>query len=52
MGDKRTEKQTALLKEYPNIQNINEGSLYLYSEQRGRRANEIAKHFAEVLRLR
>ena len=39
---KRTKQQIALLKEYPNIQNISGGSLYLYSEQRGRRANEIA----------
>lgn len=40
-GD-RTEAQIALLKEYPSIQNISNGSLYLYSEQRKRRADEIA----------
>jgi cytochrome c553 len=40
--DKRTPEQVALLKEYPNIQNISNGSLYLYSQQRGRRSNEIA----------
>ena len=39
---KRTQQQIALLKQYPNIQNISEGSLYLYAEQRARRANEIA----------
>ena len=41
-GSKRTKAQTALLKEYPNIRNISGGSLYLYAEQRRRRANEIA----------
>lgn len=38
---KRNKEQIALLEEYPNIQNISAGSLYLYAEQRGRRANEI-----------
>ena len=38
----RNAEQIALLKEYPNIGNISSGSLYLYSEQRARRANEIA----------
>ncbi|MFP6669302.1 MAG: DUF1549 and DUF1553 domain-containing protein [Pirellulales bacterium] len=38
----RSKEQVALLKEHPNIGNINSGSLYLYSEQRGRRADEIA----------
>ncbi|MAV38600.1 MAG: hypothetical protein CMJ59_24445 [Planctomycetaceae bacterium] len=38
----RTPEQVALLKKYPNVRNINSGSLYLYSEQRARRADEIA----------
>ncbi len=39
-GD-RTADQAALLKEHPYIQNISAGSLYLYSRQRSRRANDI-----------
>lgn len=39
--DKRTAEQAALLEEFPNIQNISNGSLYLYAEQRARRAREI-----------
>ncbi|MEE2642549.1 MAG: DUF1553 domain-containing protein [Planctomycetota bacterium] len=38
---KRSPDQVALLEEFPNIQNISTGSLYLYAEQRARRANEI-----------
>ena len=38
---KRTAEQNALLKEHPNIRNISSGSLYLYSRQRSRRANDI-----------
>lgn len=38
---KRSKQQIALLAEYPNIQNISPGSLYLYAEQRNRRANKI-----------
>ncbi|QDV86897.1 DUF1553 domain-containing protein [Planctomycetes bacterium TBK1r] len=38
---KRTAEQVALLEEFPNIGNISPGSLYLYAEQRGRRAGEI-----------
>ena len=40
-ASERTEEQTALLKEHPYIQNISTGSLYLYSRQRSRRANDI-----------
>ena len=39
----RTPEQIALLEEHPNVGNITTGSLYLYAEQRGRRANEIEK---------
>ena len=38
---KRDAAQVALLKKYPNIGSISSGSLYLYSEQRARRAGEI-----------
>ena len=38
---KRDVAQVALLKKYPNIGSISSGSLYLYSEQRSRRAGEI-----------
>ena len=38
---KRSKEQIKLLEEFPNIQNISNGSLYLYAEQRGRRANGI-----------
>lgn len=37
----RSPEQIALLEEHPNIGNINAGSLYLYAEQRERRAREI-----------
>ena len=37
----RTPEQTALLEEHPNIGNITSGSLYLYAEQRNRRAKAI-----------
>lgn len=40
-SDNRTATQKALLEEYPNIQNISNGSLYLYAEQRSRRAKKI-----------
>ncbi|MFT5525358.1 MAG: hypothetical protein ACI9HK_003326 [Pirellulaceae bacterium] len=56
-ADKRSPEQILLLKEYPNIQNISNGSLYLYSQQRGRRANEIVavadeKEQAAIQRVR
>lgn len=44
----RTPEQVALLKEYPNIQNISSGSLYLYSEQRARRAGELEAAASEL----
>ena len=37
----RTAEQIALLEEHPNIGNITAGSLYLYAEQRNRRAKAI-----------
>ena len=40
---KRTPEQIALLEEHPSIGNISPGSLYLYAEQRGRRAGDIEK---------
>jgi hypothetical protein len=40
---KRTQEQTALLEEYPSVGNISPGSLYLYAEQRSRRASDIEK---------
>ena len=40
---KRTEDQVALLEEYPSVGNITTGSLYLYAEQRARRAGDIEK---------
>ncbi|MEC9091952.1 MAG: DUF1549 domain-containing protein, partial [Planctomycetota bacterium] len=40
-NSKRTPEQIDLLEAYPNIQNISNQSLYLYAEQRARRANEI-----------
>ncbi|MEE3373233.1 MAG: PSD1 and planctomycete cytochrome C domain-containing protein [Planctomycetota bacterium] len=40
-SSKRDTAQVALLKKYPNIGSISSGSLYLYSEQRARRAGEI-----------
>ena len=45
--DKRSAEQTALLEEHPNIGNISPGSLYLYAEQRGRRAGDIEKAAAK-----
>jgi hypothetical protein len=40
---KRRADQVALLEEHPNIGNISPGSLYLYAEQRNRRAGDIEK---------
>ena len=40
---KRTPQQVALLEEHPNVGNITAGSLYLYAEQRARRAGDIEK---------
>ena len=40
---KRTAEQTALLEEFPSIGNISSGSLYLYAEQRARRAGDIER---------
>ena len=45
--DKRTKEQIAILEEYPNVGNINTGSLYLYAEQRVRRSNDILKAAAK-----
>ncbi len=45
--DKRTSEQKSLLEDYPNIANISPGSLYLYAEQRARRANDIDSARAE-----
>ncbi len=39
----RTQEQIALLEEYPSVGNITSGSLYLYAEQRARRAGDIEK---------
>ncbi|GAA4470819.1 DUF1553 domain-containing protein [Novipirellula rosea] len=44
---KRTAEQVALLAEYPSVASISAGSLYLYSQQRARRANDIEKAAAE-----
>ncbi|MFG0263218.1 MAG: DUF1553 domain-containing protein, partial [Novipirellula sp. JB048] len=44
---KRTAEQVALLEEYPSVANISPGSLYLYSQQRARRAGDIEKAAAE-----
>ncbi|EMI17115.1 secreted protein containing DUF1549, partial [Rhodopirellula maiorica SM1] len=43
----RTAEQVALLAEYPSVASISAGSLYLYSQQRARRANDIEKAAAE-----
>ncbi len=43
----RTPEQAALLEEFPSIGNISPGSLYLYAEQRARRAGDIEKAAAE-----
>jgi hypothetical protein len=48
VAKERTPEQVALLKEYPNIQNITSGSLYLYSEQRARRAGELETAATEL----
>ena len=39
----RTEEQIALLEEYPSVANISPGSLYLYAQQRARRAGDIER---------
>ena len=39
----RSESQLALLKTFPSVGNITPGSLYLYAEQRARRASGIEK---------
>ncbi len=44
---KRSAEQVALLEEFPNVGNISSGSLYLYAEQRARRAGDIEKAAAE-----
>lgn len=44
---KRTPEQVVLLEEFPSIGNISPGSLYLYAEQRARRADGIEKEAAE-----
>ncbi|WP_164102285.1 DUF1553 domain-containing protein [Candidatus Laterigemmans baculatus] len=44
---KRSEVQVALLEEYPSVGNISPGSLYLYAQQRARRAGDIEKAAAE-----
>jgi len=41
--DQRTDKQKALLEEYPAIGKITSGSLYLYSRKRAARAVELTK---------
>ena len=41
--DKRTAEQTAVLEDHPNVGNLTTGSLYLYAQQRARRANDITK---------
>lgn len=43
----RTPEQIALLEEFPNIGNISPGSLYLYAEQRARRATDIEQAAAQ-----
>ncbi len=40
---KRTPEQVALLAEYPSVGSISPGSLYLYAEQRARRAGDIER---------
>ncbi|MDG2223751.1 MAG: PSD1 and planctomycete cytochrome C domain-containing protein [Rubripirellula sp.] len=40
---KRTDEQVGLLEEYPSVGNISPGSLYLYAQQRSRRAGDIEK---------
>lgn len=40
---KRTPEQVALLEEYPSVGSISPGSLYLYAEQRARRATDIER---------
>ena len=47
--EKRTSEQTALLEEHPSVGNISPGSLYLYAEQRARRAGDIEKEAAKRL---
>jgi mono/diheme cytochrome c family protein len=42
-SDQRTDKQKALLEEYPAIGKITSGSLYLYSRKRAARAVELTK---------
>ncbi len=44
---KRTPEQAALLEEFPSIGSISPGSLYLYAEQRARRAGDIEKEAAQ-----
>ncbi len=39
----RTPEQVALLEEYPSVGNITNGSLYLYAQQRARRAGDIER---------
>ena len=39
----RSEQQVALLEEYPSVGNISPGSLYLYAQQRARRAGDIER---------
>ncbi len=39
----RSEQQVALLKSFPSVGSITPGSLYLYAEQRARRASDIEK---------
>lgn len=39
----RTAQQIALLEEYPSVGNISAGSLYLYAQQRARRAGDIER---------
>ncbi len=43
----RTPEQVALMEEFPNIGNISPGSLYLYAEQRERRAKGIEQAATE-----
>ncbi|WP_417736374.1 DUF1553 domain-containing protein [Rosistilla oblonga] len=40
---KRSAEQVALLEEFPNVGNISPGSLYLYAQQRARRASDIER---------
>ncbi|QDV25107.1 Planctomycete cytochrome C [Aureliella helgolandensis] len=44
----RSPLQIALLEEYPSIASISPGSLYLYSNKRGRRADDIERVAAEL----